>query len=214
MELAQDPNELFDIVTEEGEPTGVTKARGRVHQDGDWHRAVHVWFYGIDADGPFLLLNQRGKFKDSWPLALDATVGGHLGAGETVEDAFREVHEEIGVHIDAARFEFIFRRKRSSEGHVAGMLDRELQDVYLVRDDRPLTAYAPNAGELEGLVKVRVEQAGKLFRGEVPATNGKVLDARTETVKPLELTPEQLLVRGTDMYFIDVISEVEKRVSF
>ena len=212
MEQAQDPQELFDVVTEDGESTGITKERARVHQDGDWHRAVHVWFYGIDADGPFLLMNQRGKFKDTWPLALDATVGGHLGAGETVEDAFREVHEEIGVHIDPARFEFLFRRKRSSEGLTPGIIDRELQDIYLVRDDRPLAAYAPNAAELEGLVKVRVDRAGELFRDEVPTVAGVVLNARTETVKPLELTPEQLLVRGTDTYFIDVISEIERRV--
>lgn len=214
MEQAQDPRELFDVVTEDGEPTGIAKERARVHQDGDWHRAVHVWFYGIDADGPFLLMNQRGKFKDTWPLALDATVGGHLGAGETVEDAFREVHEEIGVHIDPVRFEFLFRRKRSSEGLTPGIIDRELQEVYLVRDDRPLAAYALNTAELEGLVKVSVEQAGRLFRGEVPMAAGLVLVANVETVKPLELTPEQLLVRGTDPYFIDVIREVEKRVSF
>ena len=214
MDLAQNPKELFDVVTEDGKPTGVTKERSRVHRDGDWHRAIHVWFYGIDGDGPFLLMNQRGKFKDTWPLALDATVGGHLGAGESVEDAFREVYEEIGVRIDPARFEFLFRRKRSSEGLIPGILDRELQDIYLVRDERPLTAYAPNAAELEGLVKVSVEHAGKLFRGDVPMAEGVVMMSDDGLVKPLELTPEQLLVRGTDMYFIEVISEVEKRVSF
>lgn len=212
MEQAQNPDELFDVVTEEGEPTGIVKTRANVHRDGDWHRAIHVWFYGIDAGGAFLLMNQRGRFKDTWPLALDATVGGHVGAGETVERAFREVGEELGVGIDPVRFEYLFRRKRSSENLIPGVLDREFQDVYLVRDDRPLTAYAPNQAELESLVKVSVDSAGPLFRGHVESAEGLVLLAVTGNVQPHTLTTEQLLVRGTDLYFIDVIAAIAQRV--
>lgn len=35
--------ELFDIVDENGEPTGITKERSKVHADGDLHRTSHVW---------------------------------------------------------------------------------------------------------------------------------------------------------------------------
>ena len=210
---AQDPNELFDVVTEDGVPTGEVKARAAVHRDGDWHRAVHIWFYGVDAHGGYLLMNQRGRFKDTWPLALDATVGGHLGAGESVEDAFREVHEEIGVHIDPARFVHLFRRKRSSDNLIPGVLDRELQEVYLVRDDRPLTAYAPNPAELEGLVNVPVAEAARLFRGEISQATGTVLRAADGNVEPHTLTSDQLLVRGVDTYFIDVISAIEANLA-
>lgn len=209
MQQAQNPNELFDVVTESGEPTGLTKPRSQVHRDGDWHRAVHIWVYGENADGPYLLMNQRGRQKDTWPLALDATVGGHLGAGETVEDAFREVHEEIGILIDPARFEWIFQRKRSSGDLIPGILDQEIQEVYIVSDDRPLSAFAPNPAELEGIVKVPVAAAGPLFRGEVQETQGQVLQAASGSIVPHILTPEQLLVRGTDTYFMDVIAKVE-----
>lgn len=212
MQPAQDPNELFDVVTKEGEPTGITKPRALVHRDGDWHRSVHLWVYGGSPDGPFLLLNRRGRHKDTGPLALDPTVGGHLRAGETVEDAFREIHEEIGVHIDPSRFEWIMLRKRSSGKFFPGVLDQELQEVFIVRDDRPLTAYRPNFDELEGLVQVSVSDAGRLFRGEVTAVAGKVLSAETGAVTPHTLTTEQLLVRGEDTYFIDVIEEIERRI--
>lgn len=208
---AQDPNELFDVVTEDGHPTGITKPRGQVHRDGDWHRAVHIWVYGEDTNGPFLLLNQRGKEKDTWPLALDATVGGHLGAGETVEDAFREVREEIGVQIDPGRFEWIFQRKRSSDGLIPGILDREIQDIFIVRDHRPLTAYEPNSAELEGIVQVSLAAAGPLFRGETNSAMGQVLGATTGVIRAHELTTDQLLVRGADTYFIDVLTEIEKQ---
>ena len=212
MQLAQDPNERFDVVTAQGDPTGIVKTRAQVHRDGDWHRAIHVWIYGVDSQGGFLLMNQRGRSKDTWPLALDATVGGHLGAGETVEDAFREVREEIGVSIAPIRFEHLFRRARSSDGLVPGILDRELQEIYLVRDDRPLTAYAPNPAELEGLVKVSLAAAGPLFRGGVSSAEGVVLSAIEGDVSPHTLTTEQLLVRGADTYFIDVIAAIERRL--
>lgn len=212
MQPAQDPNELFDVVTEQGEPTGIVKARAAVHRDGDWHRAVHVWVYGVGEAGAFVLLNQRGKDKDTWPLALDATVGGHLGAGETVEDAFREVREEIGVHIDPERFAWLFRRTRSSNGLLPGIIDREVQEVYLVRDDRPLTAYGPNPAELEGLVQVSLADLGSLARGETNAVDGVVHSARTGEVSPHILTTEQLLVRPPDTYFVDVIAEIEQRL--
>ena len=51
--------------------------------------------------------------------------------------------------------------------------------------------------------------AGQLFRGEVAEVVGDVLDAHSRAVTPHLLTPEQLLVRGDDTYFVDVISSIE-----
>ena len=48
MILAQDPDELFDVVDAGGNLTGIVKRRGDVHRDGDWHRAIHVWVIGVD----------------------------------------------------------------------------------------------------------------------------------------------------------------------
>ena len=74
--LPQDPDELFDVVDERGQPTGVVKRRADVHRDGDWHRAVHVWIVGLDADEPFILFQRRSPGKDTWPGKLDATAAG------------------------------------------------------------------------------------------------------------------------------------------
>src|SRR5665648_925233 len=73
--FAQDPDELFDVITEDGAPTGIVKRRADVHRDGDWHRAIHVWVYGVEDSVPFLLFNLRGRHKDTWPGLLDVTVG-------------------------------------------------------------------------------------------------------------------------------------------
>ena len=38
-----DPRELLEVYDPEGSPTGVAKARGPVHLDGDWHLAFFCW---------------------------------------------------------------------------------------------------------------------------------------------------------------------------
>lgn len=40
-------------------PLGLSKPRGAVHRDGDWHRSVHVWL----TDGACLLLQRRSAHK-------------------------------------------------------------------------------------------------------------------------------------------------------
>src|SRR3954469_2867720 len=97
--VAQNPDELFDLYTSEGEPLGRTKARALVHRDGDWHRSVHVWVVLQSAAGPCVLFQRRSTAKDTWPGVLDVAVAGHLRAGETVDDALREAEEEIGLSL-------------------------------------------------------------------------------------------------------------------
>jgi isopentenyldiphosphate isomerase len=54
------------------------KARSKVHAEGDWHRAVHVWL--VDREGG-LLLQRRSEHKDTFPGRLDVSVGGHIESG-------------------------------------------------------------------------------------------------------------------------------------
>lgn len=202
-DFAQDPDERFDIVTSDGRPTGHTKARRDVHRDGDWHRSIHVWVYGIAAAQPFLLMNRRGLDKDTWPGVLDATVGGHLAAGEMVEDAYREIEEEIGITADPARLRWVGTRLCSAES-VPGIIDRELQETFLYRDDRPLAEYRPNPAELEGLIQLSLADALKLFADDVPEVPGTILHAKNRTIEPLTVTQEALLPVRIDRYFLRV----------
>lgn len=73
-----------------------TRERTEVHQKGLLHREIHVWF--LDKDGN-IFFQKRGIEKSSGGL-LDATVGGHVDAGENyIDTAVRETKEEIGVSI-------------------------------------------------------------------------------------------------------------------
>lgn len=176
--VAQDPDEPFDLLRPDGTPTGQTKARALVHRDGDWHRAVHIWVAGIDQGGPFLLFQRRNARKDTWPGWLDVAVGGHLRAGEGIAETFREIEEEIGICAtpDAARW--LGTRQCFSEAE-PGIHDRELQEVFLLRDDRPLTDYRPNPSELSALVRFSLPalldflaDAASAIEASTLATNG------------------------------------------
>jgi isopentenyldiphosphate isomerase len=171
---AQDPNELFDVVRADGTPVGITKRRADVHRDGDWHRALHVWVTGFGDDGaPFLLFQRRSPLKDTWPGRLDATVGGHYRAGETLAETLRETEEEIGVTADPSRLRPLGVRVCANEAE-PGIVDHELQDVFLLRDDRPLTAYRPHPAELAALVRVDLNDLLALLGGEARTAEADV----------------------------------------
>jgi isopentenyldiphosphate isomerase len=202
--FAQDPDELFDVITEDGAFTGIVKRRADVHRDGDWHRAIHVWVHGVHDGVPFLLYNLRGRHKDTWPERLDVTVGGHLAAGETVEQAFREIEEEIGIDADPARLHFLGTRK------AYGQVERELQDTFLYRDDRPIEGYRPNPAELEGLVRIAVADAVALFSGEVTSVEAITLNAHDLTVWPLSVSPAILLPeRYNAGYYLPIAQAIQ-----
>lgn len=160
----QDPRELFDVVTAGGELTGRSKPRSEVHRDGDWHRALHVWITGVDENGPFLTFQRRSMAKDTWPGKLDATVGGHFRAGESLEETLREVDEEIGITVSLSDLRFIGKRIAVSETG-AGTKDREIQDVFLLRDERPLTEFRPSPAELDALIRIQLDELLELLAG-------------------------------------------------
>jgi isopentenyldiphosphate isomerase len=206
-DFPQDPDELFDVVDADGTPTGEVKRRADVHCDGDWHRAIHVWIYGVDATGPFILFNWRSLLKDTMPGRLDVTVGGHLGAGETVADAFREIEEEIGAALDPARFEFLFRRQ------AYGDTEREVQDVFLVRDDRDLAAYQPNPAELAGLVRLSLATARTIFAESQATGEGLALHAGSGKVATFRVDASNLLPPRYIPYYLAITEAVAARVT-
>ncbi len=201
MRAAQDPNELFDIIDMTGAPTGAVKRRADVHRDGDWHRAIHVWVYGRGDDGEFLLLQRRGLDKDSWPGSFDAPAAGHLAAGETPEDAFREVEEELGIAPDASLLRHAGTRVIADEG--PDRMDREFEEVYLLRDDRPLEEYRPDPVEVDALARVPLKGWLAFLFGESTSIEATVMDAASRVVQSLCITQEHL-IPSPDRYYARV----------
>lgn len=195
---AQDLTELFDVLTADGKRTGVAKQRALVHRDGDWHASIHVWVYGIDQGGPYLAFQRRGRFKDTLPLKLDATVGGHLRAGESVEDTLREVQEEIGRTVTLAELQPVGVRFGVSED-APGILDREIQTVFLWRVDEPLSAFTPNPDELESLVQFPLADVLAIFGDGIVAADALELKAGSAILTPTLVTRSEFAC-GLDRY--------------
>ncbi|MBE5996824.1 MAG: NUDIX domain-containing protein [Lachnospiraceae bacterium] len=97
--LNGDPLELFDIVDQEGNPTGVVKERGVAHRDGSRHTTVHMWIVRPNRkSGWDVLLQRRSYHKESHPGLLDISSAGHIEHGsKPLDAALRELHEELGI---------------------------------------------------------------------------------------------------------------------
>jgi len=90
-------DELIDILTPDGKPTGKVALKSEAHKNGWFHATVHIWFFTKDDK---ILLQKRAMTKKVFPGLWDISVAGHIGAGETILDAaIREVHEELGLEI-------------------------------------------------------------------------------------------------------------------
>ena len=87
--------EYLDICDQEGNLTGESKLRSKVHEDGDWHRTAHVLIFNSKGE---VLLQRRSKTKDSYPDCFDISSGGHVESGKTIiETALIELKEELGI---------------------------------------------------------------------------------------------------------------------
>ena len=93
------PMELFDVLDENGEVSGLVRERSMVHARGDYHRTSHVWIVRDREDGGYdLLLQKRSMEKDSFPGCYDISSAGHIPAGvDYRESALRELEEELGI---------------------------------------------------------------------------------------------------------------------
>lgn len=97
------PMELFDVLTNDGEKTGVVRERGVAHRDGSPHATAHIWVVRKREQGGYdVLLQKRSACKDSYPGYYDISAAGHVAAGEDeLQTAVRELGEELGIVTDA-----------------------------------------------------------------------------------------------------------------
>ena len=159
--------EQLDTYDELGNHTGV-KSRVDVHRDGDLHRVFHCLVTAGRLDGT-AVLQLRSKKKAAFGGKLDISAAGHLAAGEEPRDGVRELHEELGLtDIPASRLHHVGVRylvDRSGEGS----LNRELVNLFFIRDDRSLIDYRPQKGEVDGVFDAHIPDMLELFSGDIDA---------------------------------------------
>ncbi|MCI8284902.1 MAG: NUDIX domain-containing protein [Firmicutes bacterium] len=94
--------ELLTAYNEDMNEIGVFE-RSVVHYNGLWHKVVQCWI--VDDSDPKdirIYLQRRSFEKKSNPGRYDISAGGHVEAGESVENAMlREIREETGLILKA-----------------------------------------------------------------------------------------------------------------
>ena len=130
--MAQNLDELFDVVDEQDRVTGQL-ARREVHRRGLRHRAVHLLVANRAGQ---VFLHQRSMQKDLFPGVWDSSAAGHVGAGEDYDGtAVRELAEELGCRPESPPRPLFKIEARAETG-------QEFVWVYRVEAEGPFTLQA------------------------------------------------------------------------
>ena len=141
-------DELIDILTPDGKPTGKTALKSEAHKNGWFHATVHIWLYTSDKK---ILLQQRAFTKKVFPGLWDISVAGHIAAGEGILTAAkREVFEELGLPITEEELFKIGTRIHHVE-HKNGIIDNEHHHVFIAELKTPLEKLILQKDEVEGV---------------------------------------------------------------
>lgn len=142
--------ELWDLYTENREPTGRTHVRGEVIPDGYYHLVVHVWIQNSKGE---YLISQRAASRPTCPLMWEC-VGGSVLAGETsLEGALREAKEEVGLDLSPDSGRVILAKTRSSYSDIV--------DVWLFRYDNDVSlrnATTDEVAQVQWMTPVQVRE--------------------------------------------------------
>lgn len=143
--------EIFDIVDEQGLPTGETVEREVAHARGIRHRTAHVWLLRRRVGRLQILLQKRSEDKDSFPGCYDISSAGHIPAGvDFISSALRELQEELGVTARAEDLHLCGRRHIHYEAffHNKPFVDEQISNVYILWLDQEPENFTLQAEEV------------------------------------------------------------------
>lgn len=208
-----DPRELLEVYDPEGNPTGEAMPRGTIHLEGHWHLAFFCWIARPGARGLEILLQHRAARKDVWPLRFDASAAGHIRFGESLEEAAREVREELGIEVEL-RDMVELGRHRQQHDHASGLIDREHHALHLLTPGPPDAAYRPDPREVAGLAWIDADDVLGLVEGRIGEATARyrAADAPAEVFVERTLTPGDL-VPYADGYHRRLIEAIRGHVT-
>lgn len=143
--------EQFDIVDDQGEPTGDIISRSEAHRLGIQHRTAHVWILRQTEGTLQILLQKRANHKDSFPGCYDISSAGHIPAGtDYIPSALRELEEELGVVAKATDLHYCGTRRFTFKDTVHGLPfhDRQVTQVFLLWLDQPAESFIVQEEEI------------------------------------------------------------------
>lgn len=155
--------EMFDVIDENGEKTGLIKERGVVHREGALHATAHIWIARKnEKSGYDILLQKRSDNKDSHPGCYDISSAGHICAGDNVlESALRELHEELGIEAKPQELREIGVYEKHYEGEFYGkpFRDNQRSTMYLYQEPIDITTLQLQQSEIASVIWMDYKEA-------------------------------------------------------
>lgn len=118
--------EYFDVINDNDEVVNVL-SREEVYKHLHQHRIVHILIFNDKGE---MLLQKRSKTTRYKPLHWSTSVGGHINAGESYEEAgLREYKEELGTTSPLTLFSKVWYTNKDPE--YADLVDHKKNPMYI-----------------------------------------------------------------------------------
>lgn len=156
--------EYFDVVDENGTPTGEIVERKEAHLKGVAHRTSHVWIVRKKAERLQILLQKRCMDKDSYPGCYDISSAGHIPQGDSFEEsALRELEEELGIKATASDLQDcgIIRILFDEVFHGEEFHDKQVARVYFMWIDKDENEFTVQKEEIDEVLWMDFEECKK-----------------------------------------------------
>lgn len=151
--------EYWDAYDEKRKKLGYDLIRGEALKDGEYHIVEEIWIINTKGE---ILLTQRSKFKEDYPLLWECTAGSIIKGESSVEGALREVREEIGLELDVTDL-IHFGNKVDNTHHA-------IVDKWVIRKDIEISELKFADGEVQDAKYITKEEF------EVMMNQGKIRD--------------------------------------
>lgn len=115
--------EMLDIFDENHNYLGTCEKK-EVHRRGLWHQVFACLFIDSELNKVYLQYKSGGHNDVAHLNKIDISVGGHLSAGETIEDGIREIQEESGLIVDYKDLIPVGMR----------LIDKTINENYIIRE--------------------------------------------------------------------------------
>jgi len=122
--------EFWEILEENGNPTGLLHERGKPLKKGEYHLTVSVWIE--NSDGKYLI--SKRSVNKQYPSLWECTGGNVIAGDDSLRTALKETKEELGIDLNAKNGQMIrYHSRRCICNHC-------LNDIWLFRQNYDISA--------------------------------------------------------------------------
>lgn len=126
-------SEMWDIVDENRQKTGILHQRGQPLQAGQYHLVVVVWI--VNDKGEFLVARRTAN--KTYPLMWETMGGSAVAGDDSLATALKEVSEEVGIKLDPTKGRLFHTYQRENDFLDTWLFHQnvDIEDVVLCPDE-------------------------------------------------------------------------------